>query len=1339
MNNDNGRLNYGVALDNSQLKTGAAESKRILNDIGNAAESEGNRIDDTFKKIGAAAAGMFAVSQVKDFISQVANVRGEFQKLEIAFKTMLGSEEKANALMQQLVKTAATTPFGMSEVANGAKQLLAFGLEADKVNETLVRLGDIASGLSIPLGDLIYLYGTTMTQGQLFTQDLRQFMGRGIPLADELAKQFGVTKDKVGELVTAGKVGFPEVQKAIENLTNEGSKFGGLNKQLAGTISGQISNIEDQIETMFDEIGKQSEGVIFATLESVSELIDHWETIGKILLEVIATYGAYKAAVLAVAAAHKLMAIWGSVQAFLSLATSIRTAKDAMLLFNLAVKANPLGLVLSIVAATVTAFELFGKSSDEATEALKAQQKEAEDFNRQVSSSAGKAISSYKTLQKEYQNCKTAHEKREWIRENKRRFDELGISVNDVNTAENVFVKNTSLMMSAFQKRAEAAAWQAKLDEEYAKRVNRQLELEQKSGQFVAGGVVNSSSHTTAGGNEYVDRSGRWVYTEKGAREARVAFDNSIKNDPVLAAIDERINTYSEKVATVSQQFKGLFAQAGSNTSTGNGETGKTGSGGSGGDDKQRIADETASRMNQIREYKEKISSEVAQAEFEIRQAQITAMSDGIDKTLAQIDLNYDRMTAENSARAAQMIEDLKDKKLLEWQNQNPKATREQEINYRNSLKLTTEDLSKEQQTVLIEYENIARSIKVQANKKALEEMLKDVQTYEERRNTVTEDYAKKRAALYQTDKDGKPTKNLREGVVQGNVDELNRSEQEALKAIDEQFAQREDTYQAWCESISSYSLEQLKDVLTKAQGELEKLEKDGGTSQQTAVARAKVQTAQKALNKAKAKEDTSPDKRSIKEWQDLYKTLNECTRSFKELGDAIGGTAGEIISVAGQIASSTLQMVNGIMQLVQMSSTAMTASASTASKAIKTMEKASVILTVISAAMSVANTIASLFNDDDKKQRQIEHLQNRIEQLQWELDNADIVRLQEESGKAVDRVRQTLAATYTELLRNKLAVNDLRGAWELMLRGIDSKSGLLEKTAEKLAKAYANISYTADKALGSKRYEDANEQLKNIAQQQILINQQIEAERSKKKTDGGKIEDWERQIEELGKQAVELINDMVEDIIGGSSSEIANELSDAFFEAFQNGEDYAEAWRDKVNEIVADVMKRMLVNKFLEEPLGDIFDKYKSKWFKDGQFAGLDAVISSMNGFASDLNAVGSDFAKIWENLPESVKKTFTVTDDATREASQKGIATASQESVDELNGRATAIQGHTFSINENTKLILSTCNLILQSVLNIERHTENISGEVSNLRQDVREVRDTVNDISLKGLKLK
>lgn len=618
-----------------------------------------------------------------------------------------------------------------------------------------------------------------------------------------------------------------------------------------------------------------------------------------------------------------------------------------------------------------------------------------------------------------------------------------------------------------------------------------------------------------------------------------------------------------------------------------------------------------------------------------------------------------------------------------------------------------------------------------------LENELSDILTYEQKRLKIQEEYAEKRKALYETDKDG--NKKLRQGVTQGNVDELNRSEQEAYQSIDEQFAQREAVYQAWCDKIADMTLEQLKQVLQQAEQELAELEKNGGSSDKIAVARAKVSTAKKNVEKAQAKSDVSPDKRSIKEWEDLYKTLLECERQFESIGDTVGGVAGEIISTAGSITTASLSMINGIIQLVNMSTTGIQGTATAAATAISTVEKASVILTIISAAMQIAMQIVNLFNSDDKKQEEIEALQDRIDQLQWELDNADVVRLQENSGKAVERVRRALSETYKELLRNKIAVNDLAGAWRLMFSSVSNNSELLQKTADKLAKAYSNIAYTADKALGGEKYSNAQEQLKNLAQQQILIQEQIRNEEDKKKTDHGKISDWERQIEELGQQAVSIINEMVEDIIGGSSSEIANELADAFFEAFQAGEDYAEAWGDKVKDIVADVMKRMLVSKFLEEPLGQIFDKYKAKWFKDGQFVGLDAVINSMSGFAADLNAVGADFAKIWETLPDNVKSMFEVTADATREASEKGIATASQESVDELSGRATAIQGHTYSISENTKIILSVVNMILQSVLNIEKHAEGIAKSVENIESSTKEIKDTVNDFDIKGIKMK
>ena len=306
MDQETGRLSFAAFFDDSELRAGAQRAQAELRGIGTAAEAEVLKMDGLMGKLAASAAGLFAVDKIKDFVSQLSLVRGEYQQLEVAFETMLGSKSKADALMGQLIDTAATTPFEMSKVAEASKMLLAYGMEGDKVNETLIRLGDIAAGLSMPLKDLAFLYGTTMVQGRLYTQDLNQFLGRGIPLADELAKQFGKNKSEVKKLVEEGKIGFPEVQKAIEALTGEGSKFGGLMEKQSKTIKGQLSNIEDAWEQMINEIGKSQEGNISGVLDITGKLIENWRTIGKVVLTAAAAIGAYKAAVVTVAAVHKV-------------------------------------------------------------------------------------------------------------------------------------------------------------------------------------------------------------------------------------------------------------------------------------------------------------------------------------------------------------------------------------------------------------------------------------------------------------------------------------------------------------------------------------------------------------------------------------------------------------------------------------------------------------------------------------------------------------------------------------------------------------------------------------------------------------------------------------------------------------------------------------------------------------------------------------------------------------------------------------------------------------------------------------------------------------------------
>lgn len=237
--------------------------------------------------------------------SSIFNTRSQFQQLEISFNTMLGSADKSKQLMDELIQTAAHTPFDMSSITGGAKQLLAYGTEAKDVNKTLVQLGDIASGLNIPLGDLVYLYGTTVSQGRMFTMDLRQFMGRGVPLAEELGKILHQNTTEVQESVSKGKVTSDIFKEAIANMTQAGGRFGGLMEQQSKTLEGQWSNIGDSIQQAFNEIGKKSEGVFSSGLSIISAMVENWQEVIKVIGVATIAVGSYRASLMAAASIRK--------------------------------------------------------------------------------------------------------------------------------------------------------------------------------------------------------------------------------------------------------------------------------------------------------------------------------------------------------------------------------------------------------------------------------------------------------------------------------------------------------------------------------------------------------------------------------------------------------------------------------------------------------------------------------------------------------------------------------------------------------------------------------------------------------------------------------------------------------------------------------------------------------------------------------------------------------------------------------------------------------------------------------------------------------------------------
>lgn len=343
-------LNFTISVNNQQVMRKLAEIQSEMRRTAKVAEESGTGLDKFADRLGKLAASMGLAFGAKELVQNLVKIRGEFQQLDVAFRTMLGSAEKADVLMSQLVRTAATTPFDLQGVAQGAKQLLAYGIAAEDVNDTLVRCGDVAAGLSIPLNDLVYLYGTTMTQGRMFTQDLRQFQGRGIPIAEELAKVLGTTTDKLGDMVTAGRVTSDVFQQAFNNMTSAGSRFGGLMDEQSKTITGQISNIEDAIDVMFNKLGQQSEGIINTTLSGVSYIVEHYEQFGRMLLGLVATYGAYKAAVMTVAAAQG----WATAAEAIHYNWLVLVER-AQKLLNATMLSNPYVLVATAIAGVVAA------------------------------------------------------------------------------------------------------------------------------------------------------------------------------------------------------------------------------------------------------------------------------------------------------------------------------------------------------------------------------------------------------------------------------------------------------------------------------------------------------------------------------------------------------------------------------------------------------------------------------------------------------------------------------------------------------------------------------------------------------------------------------------------------------------------------------------------------------------------------------------------------------------------------------------------------------------------------------------------------------------------------
>lgn len=351
----------------------------------NKADEIVKSLTDSLKRTAAEIGGLVAI---KKFGSDVIEATGRMQQLQVSLSTILQSKPKADELVAEIIQFASKTPFNLDDVAEGAKQLLAYGSSADKVVGELSMLGDVASGLQIPIGQLIYLYGTLRTQGRAMTVDIRQFAGRGIPIYEELAKVLGVSKEQVSELVKEGKVGFVEVEQAFKNMTSEGGKFANLMENSAGTWPQRLSNIEDTLFQKMNDFGNKYKEVFEFGIGSAEDLVESLDDVISVMGGLIAAYGTYKAALITTAVAQKAVGFVESIRLIAMYRKELGLATAAQQAFNTTAKSNVYIAILSVLVGIGTAIYMFTKRTNEATvaqESLNNVNKKAnEEFTRQA-------------------------------------------------------------------------------------------------------------------------------------------------------------------------------------------------------------------------------------------------------------------------------------------------------------------------------------------------------------------------------------------------------------------------------------------------------------------------------------------------------------------------------------------------------------------------------------------------------------------------------------------------------------------------------------------------------------------------------------------------------------------------------------------------------------------------------------------------------------------------------------------------------------------------------------------------------------------------------------------
>jgi tape measure domain-containing protein len=1183
MNTDNGALSFDAYINNSQFKQDIDEMQRKIRGLSDTAVNESKKIENSFAGIGAVAAGYFGTQALTEFARQVVNVRGEFQQLGMAFEVMLGSKEKADALMAEQVAFAQKTPYTLTEVATNTKQLMAMGVATEDVMATMKSLGDVAAGVSVPISRVAINYGQVMTLGKLQGREIRDFAMAGIPIIGELAIMLGKTKDEILEMSEAGKITADMTTEAFRRMSAEGGKFYNMMERQTASVTGQLSNLQDKVSVMLNNIGTANEGLIYSIISGSATAVEHYQDILDVILPLVAVYGAYKAALLLTAAAQKAVALSTFVQEYVVMARALGTATANQIAFNRAVLANPYAIAAAAIAGLVVVIYELSRSEDNL---IKVREKASDQYDEQKDKiTALKSVLDNEKISID-ERRKALVELQGIIPAYHAQLTNEGKLINENKVAIDEYLKSlekqiylTAIMDEKIELTKKKRLQQKEVDK-------REKNAEQQSNAAKANvGNVGGSSFGAGSGADMLSGQAK-IMAENARKELKattealdeldkeyIKFSNTVKSNPVDPAKPRE--TEEEKKKRLAREKK--------------------------------EAEERKKNLKDFNDEALELQKKAYQAELEL------ARTNAKDKkALIDLDLQntlYEIKEQEKIYKEKAKIAGIKNPDMSVFGRL--RATAQNQAD--SEKRIVDQDEAKKQKEKLDGYLEKFRTFQgqlVDIERRYHEDSLLLNKAYLKSKSSAEEaqiqDSIKARNEAYEKEKSDVKVKELMASpdwtLLFSDLSKVSVDEMIKLRdKIEAQFSSMK---------LDPKDLESLRNKLREVTNEV--------------LNRNPFKALSEAMKKYKADQSAS-------NFTDLFKAISGSADATKNIFDQLVGSLDKLGIKTDQETDQVLKDVSG-----------MIGGASNLAMGIATGNPMAIIQGSIDL---ITNGIDLIAGSGDRK------LNKSIRQHQEE-----VVKLKE---------------------------------------------------------AYDDLQRAIDKALGSDRYSTQKATIDNLKKQQAEYAAMARDESAKKKSDDAKVKEYQNSIKSNTLLIEDTINKLREEILTTDVSSVANDLGDALISAFSAGEDAAKAWGAKVDDIVGNVMRKMLVQKLVEEPVGKILNKYMAQWVdSSGNFLGFDAVMKSAQAMGSELNSLGTGMSAALSTLPDEIKKYFIGDTKAGSTSPMTGaVQSVSQETASVISGQLNAIR---INQSENTEVMrnqLLSLNRIAQNTaynINLLKLTE-------------------------------